>query len=305
MDLEDIITIGVTAVNSAMFLSTIGLTYASYKYVRPGKGKNVIGVIPINGTISNKDSPGKVNSKKVIKDIEKMCKNPKIKGIIFDINSGGGVVYQSREIASYISRKVFVPKVAVARDVCASGAYMIACATDYIFAREESAVGSIGVITAHLAASGLLDKLGIEYDVLKAGRNKDAHLPFKKLTEEQKLITQEQIDEIYDLFIRFVAKHRYKNNRLNNPTEEDIRAVATGDVYYGRKSLQYRLIDEIGSDDEAIAYIERKGNFKHSGIHEIKSSSSPLSKFGMNIGTSIGESIADRLLNVDINKTQY
>lgn len=309
MDLEHIINAG------SMFIlgGSIGL-YLGAKLARrnPGRGDNVIAVVPITGklvSINYANAPGKITAKKFIRTMEALKHNKKVKGIIFDINSGGGVVYQSKEIAEYIANKVEVPNVALARDVCASGAYMIACASDYIVAREESAVGSIGVITAHLAASGLLEKLGIEYDVLKAGKNKDAHLPLKKLTEEQRIITQEQIDEIYNMFIQFVAKHRYRNNRANNPTEEDIRKIATGDVYYGRKSLEYGLIDEIGSKDGAIAYLEKAGNFKHSGIYEIEEVSGLLSKLGFkmgtSIGTAIGTSIADRLLSVDVNKTSY
>lgn len=194
MDLENIVNVAVTAVNGVMFLSTVGLAYASYKYVRPGKGRNVIAVVPLYNMITPKDKPGKMNSNSVIKSLEKLSKNKKIKGIIFDINSGGGAIYQSKEIAEYIRTKVKVPKVAWAKDVCASGAYMIACATDHIIAREESAIGSIGVISAHIAAGGLLHKLGIEYEVIKAGINKDSHLPLDRLTRKQRSFVQNQIN---------------------------------------------------------------------------------------------------------------
>lgn len=305
MDLEQIIS----ASNMFLLGGSIGL-FLGVKYARrnSGKGDNVIAVVPVTGqlvSLNYANTPGKITAKKFIRTMEALKNNKKVKGIIFDINSGGGVVYQSREIAEYIANKVNVPTVALARDICASGAYMIACATDYIIAREESAIGSIGVITAHVAAAGLLEKLGVEYDVIKAGKNKDAHLPLKKLSDEQRLITQEQINEIYNIFIEFVAKHRYNIDRLNNPTEEDIRAIATGDVYYGRKSLEYGLIDALGSTDEAVSYLELAGNFKHTGIYQIEEVAGFFSKFGLKMGASIGTSIADRLTSIDINKTQY
>lgn len=303
MDLEQIVSAG----NMFILGGFIGLLLgARLARKNPGKGDNVIAVVPITGQIVSLDyssSPGKITAKKFVKMMGALGRNKKVKGIIFDINSGGGVVYQSREIAEYIANKVRVPTVALAQDICASGAYMIACSANYIVGREESAIGSIGVITAHLAAAGLLEKLGIEYDVLKAGKNKDAHLPLKRLTEEQRLITQEQINEIYDLFIAYVAKHR--NGRINSPTEEDIREIATGDVYYGRKSLQYGLIDKLGSMDEAIELVEKAGNFKHSGIYQIEEVSGFFSKLGLKMGASIGTSIADRILSIDANKTHY
>lgn len=305
MDLEHIISAG----NMLILGGSLGL-YLGAKLARrnPGKGDNVIAVVPITGqlvSINYANTPGKITAKKFIRTMEALKHNKKVKGIIFDINSGGGVVYQSREIAEYIANKVRVPNVALARDVCASGAYMIASAADYIVAREESAVGSIGVITMHPAVGGLLKKLGIECDVLKAGKNKDAHLPLKELSVEQRAIIQEQIDEIHDMFIKFVTKHRYRNYRANNPTEEDIRKIATGDVYYGRKSLEYGLIDKLGSMDEAVELVERAGNFKHTGIYQIEEVSGFLSKLGFKMGTAIGTSIADRLTNIDANKTQY
>lgn len=293
MDLEDIITI----LNSAMFLGSIGMTYASYKYVHPGKGKNVIAVVPINGKISDKDSPGKVTSKKVIKDLEKLSKNQKIKGIIFDINSGGGSPYQSKEIAEYIRKKVKVPKVAVARSICASGAYMIASATDYIIAGEDSSLGSVGVVGVHIAFGGLLKKLGIKYNVIKSGKYKGMHLPLDGLSEEEEAILKGQSDTIYDLFVDYVSMNRLaalKVDSINvsyHSVREHILNLATGETYIGRNALNVGLIDKIGSTDEAIAYLEKKGKFKHSGIHEIKGSVSPFSRFGIGIGTSIGTSV--------------
>ena len=295
MDLESIVTVA----NGAIFLGSISMVYASWKLTHPGKGKNVIAVVPINGTISDKDYPGKVTSRRVIQSLEKLCKNPKVKGIIFDINSGGGSPYQSREIAKYIKKKVNVPNVTVARSICASGAYMIASATDYIFGEVDSSVGSVGVIGVHIAFGGMLEKLGIKYNVIKVGKHKDMHLPLKELTEEQESIMRSQAQEMYNNFVDYVSMNRVatlKHNSSNidyHSLRQHILNLATGETYLANNAYKFGLIDGIGSTDEAVAYLEDRGKFKHSGIYDVKSSSSPFSRFGMSIGISLGNSIAE------------
>lgn len=287
MDLEDIVTVA----NGLMFAGSMASMYATYKMLKPGKGNNVIAIFPMNNLISNKDKPGKLHSNSIMKSLEKLSKNKKVKGIIFEINSGGGAVYQSKEIAEYVRTKIKVPKVAWTRDICASGAYMIACATGHIIGREESAIGSIGVISAHIAGGGLLGKLGIEYDIIKAGKNKDSHLPFDKLKPKHKKIMQEQTNYIYKLFIEYVAENRKKAG----VNIESIKKIATGDAYYGNESLKYGLIDEFGSMDEAVSYVETIGNFKHSSFLYVNDPSSPFSKMGNKLGISIANGILDEL----------
>lgn len=301
MDLEQLLQgiNGFLFVNGLIVGGTVGIYLGARMAMRkPGKGNNVIAVVPFVGNIMPGNSPSNINSNKIIKTLETLSKNKKIKGIIFDINSGGGTVYQSKEIADYIQEMVTVPTVALARDVCASGAYMIACGTDAIVAREESAVGSIGVITAHFAAGGLLEKLGIKYEVIKAGKHKGAHLPLDEMTREERAITQSNIDTIYESFVSYVSSRRapsYGDDK-KVPIEEHIRKLATGDIFFGREALNLGLIDVIGSMDEAVYLVEKLGDFKHSDIYRIENKTGLLARLSSRAGYSIGKAFADGLI---------
>ena len=300
MDLGQIIALG----NGAMILG-----FGTYMVVkRKRAGNEITAVLPLTGSIVSNNTPGKISSKKVIGTLEGLIKNKKIKGIIFDINSGGGVVYQSREIAEYIEHKVKIPTVALARDVCASGAYMIACATDSIIAREESAVGSIGVITAHFAAGGLLEKLGVKYQITKAGKNKDSHMPFNELTPEQEEITRGQINTIYDIFVDYVQRRREGTLGGKIFTNEGhLNRLATGDIFFGKEAFRSGLIDHIGSLDKAVEVLEEIGNFKHSFLYHVPERMGLLQSMGFRAGTSIGSGIANGIISSisEQNKTTY
>jgi len=254
-----------------------------------------VAVIPLKGVIvgdaaeSFFDDGGLVSSTEIIAEIEKAEKNTAIKAIIFEINSPGGSGVASDEIAAKI-KSVNKTTVAWVRELGASGAYWVASATDHIVAHRMSFVGSIGVIGSYLEFSGLMEKYGIGYERLTAGKYKDMGIPFRKLTIEEKDIFQSELDDIHAYFIEEVAA-----NRKLDPLK--VKELATGQVYIGSEAQKLGLIDDLGGKQQAVNYIQQQLNItaslveykKPKSFFDIFRTSSDRTAFF--IGKGIGNSI--------------
>ena len=182
--------------------------------------------------------------------IRKADKNDNIKAVIFKINSPGGSAIASEEISNEIE-KINKTTVAWIREVGTSGAYWIASSTDHIIANRMSLTGSIGVIASYLGFSGFLAEHNVTYERLVAGELKDIGSPLKDMTAEEKALFEKSLAQIHDYFIEEVAKNR-------NLKEKDVKKIATGLFYLGIEAKKLGLVDELGSRDEVIAYLEEE-----------------------------------------------
>jgi protease-4 len=194
--------------------------------------------------------------------LEAMAKDDGVKAALVDINSPGGAIVASREIARAIDA---FPKPAVAwiRDFGASGAYEVAAACRRIIADRYSLVGSVGVILPRFEVAGLLAKLGVQAEMLKAGRLKDLGQPFRPLTEEERAILQGHLDEAHEGFLADVASRR----RL---AAEALAEIKTGLAFFGTRAHALGLIDRLGGYAEAIAACEELGSFAHDEVIAFK-----------------------------------
>jgi protease IV len=170
----------------------------------------------------------------------------RFKGVLLDISSGGGESIASTDFYLAVKRlDQTTPVFAAIGSVGASGAYMAALGARRVFAYPESVVGSIGVVLPHIAARELLQKLGISVELLHVGEHKDAFQGYRPLTdvERGKMLAIGQ--EGYDEFVGLVARERKR------PVEE-IRALATGEVWTGRQALRLGLIDALADREGAL-----------------------------------------------------
>jgi protease-4 len=149
------------------------------------------------------------------------------------------------EISSFKERTGAVV-VAAMMNIATSGAYYIALPADVIVAHPTTVTGSTGAIFLRPKVEGLLDKIGVDVEVNKAGRLKDMGSPFRGTTEEEELILQGLIDEIAGRFMSLVEKHR-------SPGAEALSEIATARVYLAPDALEAGLIDEIGYLQDAVA----------------------------------------------------
>ena len=233
---------------------------------RPMAGR-VIGKIKIAGPIMpaglGNSYPGSrnVTPDRIIQKIN-WAKSRGFRALILEINSPGGAVVASKEIADAVKNSG-MKTVAWIRDVGASGAYWVASACDRIVGDQCSSVGSIGVLGQHLEFSELMKKYGVSYEGFKAGELKDMGVPFRKTTAKEKKLIQEHLDRLHEFFIEQVAANR-------GMSVEDIKKIATGQVFMGEEAKGMGLIDKLGGRAEAVKQCEVLGRFKHVLVMDIE-----------------------------------
>lgn len=236
-----------------------------------GKGADKILVIDFAGIITDDGSrslfgkkPGRLALLK--EELDLASKDTDVKAVILRINSPGGAVtacdIMSHEIALFKKNRK-LPVIAEFMDVAASGGYYIAAASDKIIAHPTSVTGSIGVIAFSLNASGLLDKIGISNQTIKSGDKKDIGSPLRPMTEEERLIMQSVIDDMYERFLTVIANGRPELAKLDRAA---LRKIADGRIYTAEQALKLKLIDRIGYMDDAIDLAKEAAGVKEARI---------------------------------------
>ena len=252
-------------------------------------------IIPIKGIISMSDSDSPLiasttNVDVILTSLKKAKENKNIKAVVLEINSPGGTVVASKEVADAV-KDFDKPIVALIREVGASGAYWIASSADKIVADELSITGSIGVISSYLEFSKLMEEYGITYESLVSGRYKDLGSPFKELTSEERNILQSKINKIHQVFLREV-----KENRNLTSTKE----IETGIFLLGVEAKNLGLIDVLGNKEKAIELAKELSNIKEAKIVEFKEKRTffdLISKFASYNSYYIGLGIGDKIIS--------
>ena len=218
------------------------------------QGPKVI-VLHLNGPISMSrrrsfmPAPGSAQTLRF--SFKQYAKDDSVKGFILRINSPGGTVAATQEIAATLRRIRESGKkvVVLCEDICASGGYYIASQADSIIAYRGSIVGSIGVIIASLNFHELLRKYGVRENVIKSGPYKDILSPSRRMTATERALLQQTIDDVYQQFFDDVLKGRKMSKRR-------LRQVADGRILSGRQALRHQLIDKVGNMGTAVETIK-------------------------------------------------
>ena len=225
--------------NALILIVLCTFIYSAFLTINP---PNKIAVLEITGVIR---SP-----KAYLKSIEEFLDDESIKAVIIRIDSPGGTVGSSQEIYNSLinlnESKLVVSSIV---DIGASGGYMIACGSSYIFANPGSITGSIGVITQYYDLSKLIKYLKVNIEVVKSGELKDIGTPRRELTEDEKKILSLIIEDVHSQF-KQVVKDRRKLS------EKEIELVADGRIFSGNQAKKLKLVDATGGLESAIKYIE-------------------------------------------------
>lgn len=203
-------------------------------------GEDRIALIRIEGVI--------IDAQETIGELKKFSETPSVKAIVLRIDSPGGGVVPSQEIYDAVRRvrtKGNKAVIASMGSVAASGGYYIAAATDRIMANPGTLTGSIGVIMEMANVEGLLQKIGVEGVVVKSGKYKDVGSPLRKMSDEERGLLQNVMDDVHKQFIEAVAEGR----SLEVP---EVQALADGRIFTGRQAKEVKLVDELGNLDDAI-----------------------------------------------------
>ena len=193
-----------------------------------------IGVIDIDGEILSADT--------IVDQLRKFNQDDSVKAVILHIDSPGGGAAASQEIYHEVLRireQKRKPIVASIESVGASGAYYIASASDKIYANDASVVGSIGVIMEWTNYGNLMQWAKLSPEVIHAGALKDAGDPTRPMTPQERAYFQSLVDNMYGQFVHDVAIGRHL-------PEDQVRSIATGQVWTGEQALPMHLIDKEG-----------------------------------------------------------
>ena len=216
----------------------------------PGLAPDKVAVIPLSGSItaggSSASSGSSITPGLVRSYLAKAESDKAVKAIVFRIESPGGEIEPCQEILLEIERAKVTKKIVVSMGgMAASGGYYISTPAHKIVALPTTMTGSIGVISSAVNVEELLEKLGIEIEIFKGGKYKDMYWGLRELTAEEQEIMQEMVDEYYEQFVDVVAEGR-------GLSEDDVRELATGQLYSGSKAKELGLVDELGDLDTAI-----------------------------------------------------
>ena len=185
---------------------------------------------------------------------KRVGENASVRGVVISISSPGGTTTGSEElfhgIRDLAAKK---PLVAFVDGTAASGAYITAIAADRIVARETAIVGSIGVLFQYPDFSGILGKVGISLEEVKSSPLKAEPSGFHPTTPEARAVLQSVVNDTYSWFKDLVA-----NRRKMSPAE--LAAVSDGRIFSARQAVALKLVDQLGVERDAVAWMERERN---------------------------------------------
>jgi len=204
-----------------------------------------IGLVEVKGLI--------IDPLETVKQLHDFGKDDKVKSVVVRIDSPGGVVGPSQEIWSAVKRlKEKKPVVVSMGSVAASGGYYIAVPATLIYANPGTITGSIGVLMKFSNLEGLMDKVGMKSFTLKTGKFKDVGSPSRSMSLEEKEMLQSVIESTHSQFVSAVAEGR----RL---PETKVREIADGRIFSGEQALANKLIDRLGTLQDAVEEAGRLG----------------------------------------------
>lgn len=211
-----------------------------------------IAVIPVIGTVSKRFNmfmkiSGGVSTEMLKSDISAALSDKKVKGIVLDIESPGGAVDGTKELADFIfESRNKKPIISYANGLMASAAYWFGSAAHAIVTNDTAIVGSIGVALTHYDMSGADKANGVVRTEIFAGKYKRLASSEKPLSEEGQEYLQSMVDQIYGIFVESVAKNRGISN-------EEALIFANGKEFFGKEALENGLVDHIGTLQTAIS----------------------------------------------------
>ena len=223
--------------------------------------------ITISGFISNDRNRDEM--------LAKLAKSSAVKGVIVSIDSTGGATAGGEALYENLRRLAEKkPTVATIATFGASAAYMTAIATDHIIARRTSLTGSIGVLFMYPKVAELMKNLGVGVEDIKSAPLKAQPNPFEPTSEEARQVIQGVVDDSFNWFVDIVAERR-------GFTRADTLSLADGRIYTGRQALEANLIDEIGGERAAIAWLGKKGIDTKLPVRDWRPSSSSVGLFSL------------------------
>lgn len=234
------------------------------KLHKPQSGDGSIAVYYAQGDIVDQITSSSITSNesyivgsKVVEDLDRLANNDDIKAVVLRINSGGGSAYASEQMWRAIQLlKKKKPVIVSMSGMAASGGYYMSCGADYIVAEPTTLTGSIGIFGMIPDVSGLMtEKLGLHFDVVKTNKSSDFGTMGRGFNADEAMAMQQYVNRGYRQFISRVAAGRHM-------TPEQVDHIGQGRVWTGNQALKIKLVDKLGTLDDAIAVAAQRAKLK-------------------------------------------
>ncbi len=187
-----------------------------------------------------------------VRELDRLANSSSVKAVILHVDSPGGTTAGSEQLFDALGRVRAKKPIAVVVDsMAASGAYITAISGDYIVAKQTSLVGSIGVLFEYPNFTDLLDKIGVKVESIKSTPLKAAPNGFEPTSPEARAAIQAIIADSYAWFKGLVQDRRHMS-------DAQLAAVDDGRVFTGHQGLDLKLIDQIGDERSAVAWLEKE-----------------------------------------------
>ena len=207
-----------------------------------------VGLVELKGVI--------VDGQETVRQLRVLKKEKRVKAVVLRVDSPGGVVGPSQEIFAAVKGLAQVKKVVVSMgSVAASGGYYVSAPATLIYANPGTITGSIGVLMKFSNIEGLMGKVGMKAFTIKTGKYKDVGSPLRSMTPEERRMLQGVIDSTHDQFVRAVAEGR------KLPVDQ-VRQIADGRIFSGEQALALKLVDRIGTLQDAVEEAGRLAGLK-------------------------------------------
>lgn len=224
---------------SLVILSVLSLRTATGEGVSLPSFGSKVAVVELTGTI--------VDSRPIVRQLKQYRRDGSVRAIVLRIESPGGGVAASQEIYQEVKRTRASGKVVIASmgSVAASGGYYVAVGATKIMANPGTTTGSIGVVAEIPNIRRLLDKIGIDFAVIKSGRFKDTGSPYRGLTEAERAYLQQWVNDAFAQFVDAVAEGR-------GMERAKVLELADGRVFTGLQAMRSGLVDTLGTFEDAV-----------------------------------------------------
>jgi protease-4 len=207
-----------------------------------GVAGNSIARVDIDGTIATDAARLEI--------FDRLGEDDTVKAVLIAINSPGGTTAGGEELYDAIGKlRAKKPVVAYVKELGASAAYMTAIATDRIFVRRLSIVGSIGVLFQTANAQKLMQTIGVDLEKVQSGPLKAEPDIDEPMSPEVRASLQSLVDDSFSWFVDIVAERR-------GLSRADVLPLADGRIMTGNQAIAEKLVDEVGGEAEAIAWLE-------------------------------------------------
>jgi protease IV len=191
------------------------------------------------------------NDRDRVEALDRLAKSS-VKAVIVHVDSPGGTTVGSEQLHDALRRVVAAkPTVMVVDGLAASGAYIAAIAGDHIIAQDTSLVGSIGVLFQLPNVTDLLKTVGIKVEEIKSSPLKAAPNGFEPTSPEARAAIESIVRDSYDWFRNLVKDRRHFD-------DASLARVADGRVFTGRQAVELKLVDQLGDEQTAIAWLAKE-----------------------------------------------